>query len=729
MSIQNKFILTISFFVIFMIATVIISLYMIHGKMADASIISLAARQQMLIVKIENETRTLITLLESESSTAEQRQKLISVTTLFEQSLIALKDGGFTKDNHGAQIKLPASVGATKIQLATIQSLWEPAQKAFYLILNPQVDVISDEFYDAINLLNETWQPLFAESVKAVTLLEQASDKKIIQLKLFLFIALFLTFIVAIFSLRFGKKHIITPIHKMLKVLNELRYTDKGTLVQCLPNFGTDEIGQIAKAINKMRYNIYQIYDALQIAHLDALRINQALDNVATSVLIADDNYNIIYINEAAEHLFQKYEVILRQALPHLEVNHLLGHSIDIFDTHPRQLLEKLSATHRTKITLDDLYIEVIINPVLNEMDKRLGWVTEFRDRTEEMATKQEVNAIMFAASQGDFHQRITVVNKKGFFKTFSEIVNETLDSFQQIIDDISEIFAAMARGDLTQVMTNNYTGSLEKLKADVNTTTTQLTHILSVIKKTAEMVNNAAEELTQSNHNLNQRIEKQATSLEETAASMEQQTMTVQQNANHAREAAQLAIHTRELAQQGGEIVGTAVTAMAEIDHSRKTIADIVAVIDKIAFQTNILSLNAAVEAARAGEHGRGFAVVASEVRSLAQRTAIEAKEINQLIKHNIQKINEGTHLVNQSGTTLEEIVTAVKKGSDIISEISRASQEQAAGIQQVNKAVIQLDEITQQNATLVEQVAVASQSMKEQAQSLKEHIAFFKT
>ncbi|EDN68454.1 methyl-accepting chemotaxis protein [Beggiatoa sp. PS] len=536
-----------------MIATVIISLYMINGKTADASVISIAARQQMLIVKIENETRTLITLLESESSTDEQQQKLISVTTLFEQSLIALKEGGFTKDNEGTEIKLPASVGAAKIQLATVQNLWEHVQKAKYLILKPQVDVISDEFYDAINILNEAWKPIFAESVKTVTLLEQASDRKIFQIKLFLFIALFLTFVVATFFLLFGKKHIITPIRKMLTVLDELRNTDQGTLAQCLPNFGTDEIGQIAKAINKMRHNIYHIYDALQMSHLDALRINQALDNVATGVLIADEHYNIIYMNEAAEQLFQKYEIILRQALPHLEVNHLLGHPIDVFKTHPRELLEKLSATHHTRIATDELYIEVIINPVINNVDEHLGWVTEFRDRTEEIATEQEVNAIMYAASQGDFHQRINLTNKKDFFKTFSEIINETLDSFEQIINEISSVFAAIAKGDLTQVMTNNYTGSLERLKADVNTTTTQLTHILSVIKKTAEMVNNAAEELAQSNHHLSQRIEKQATSLEETAASMEQQTMTVQQNANHAREAAQLATHTRKLAQQGG--------------------------------------------------------------------------------------------------------------------------------------------------------------------------------
>jgi len=579
-----------------------------------------------------------------------------------------------------------------------------------------------------LNILAQNWQPLFAESVKASTLLEQASNKKVAHLKIVLFVALFFTFVVAIFSLLVGRKFIVTPIQMMLAATNELR-SKESIFTQPLPDFGKNEIGQIAKAMNEMHLNISNIYEALQMAHLDALRINQALDKVTTSVLIADYNYNIIYVNEAAEQLFKKYEIILHQALPDLDAKHLLGHAIDIFNTHPREFLAKLSTTHYTNISLDELYIDVIINPVINDTNERLGWVTEFRDRSEEKATELEVNAVMQAASQGDFSQQIDLKNKKGFFRNFSQIVNQTIDSFEQIILEISQVFAAMANGDLTHIMRNNYVGSLEKLKADVNTTIVQLTHIISILKEISEAVNHSAEDFLQSNQRLNRRIEKQASSLEETAASMEQQTITVQQNATHAREAAQLATHTRELAQQGGEIIGTAVAAMTEIDQNRKTIAKIINVIDKIAFKTNILSLNAAVEAARAGEHGRGFAVVASEVRNLAQQTAVEAKEISDLIQQNVSRINDGTRLVNQSGTTLEEIVTAVKKVSDFISEIAVASQEQAAGIQQVNKAVTQLDEITQQNANLIEQTTVASQSMKKQAKTLKQHIAFFKT
>ena len=728
MSIQTKFIVIISFFVFFMMITVATSLYIINNKMTDAMIISLAAKQQMLIIKIENETRTLITLLESESSTQEQRQQLFSTLTLFDQNLTALKEGGIIKNSNETEIKLPTSVGAIEAQLIVVQNLWQPTQQALNVILKPQIDVISNTFSNALHILEQNWQPIFAESVQTVILLEQAFDKKVVHLKMILFITLFFTFVVAAFALLLGKKYIVTPIQMMLAATNELR-SNESVLSQRLPDFGKDEIGQIAKAINEMRLNIYNIYEALQMAHLDALRINQALDNVTTSVLIADYNYNIIYVNAAAEQLFQKYAILLQQALPALKAEQLLGHSIDIFNTHPRELLDQLSTTHYTNIILDNLYIDVIINPVINDVDERLGWVTEFRDRSEEMATELEVNTIMQSASQGSFNQRIDLINKKGFFRNFSEIINQTLDSFEQIIAEISQVFAAMASGDLTHIMTNNYVGSLEKLKADVNTTIVQLTHVLSIIKKTAETVNQAAEDFSQSNQRLNRRIEKQASSLEETAASMEQQTITVQQNATHAREAAQLATYARELAQQGGEIVGTAVAAMTEIDQNRKTIAKIINVIDKIAFQTNILSLNAAVEAARAGEHGRGFAVVASEVRSLAQQTAVEAKEISDLIQQNVSRINDGTRLVNQSGNTLEEIVMAVKKVSDFISEIAVASQEQSAGIQQVNKAITQLDEITQQNASLIEQTTLGSQSMQKQAQVLKKHVTFFKT
>ena len=220
-------------------------------------------------------------------------------------------------------------------------------------------------------------------------------------------------------------------------------------------------------------------------------------------------------------------------------------------------------------------------------------------------------------------------------------------------------------------------------------------------------------------------RSEEQSSSLEETASSMEEMTTTVKQNADNAGQANQLAIAARDQAEKGGTVVSQAVKAMADINDASKKIADIIGVIDDIAFQTNLLALNAAVEAARAGEQGRGFAVVASEVRSLAGRSATAAKEIKELIQDSVRKVEDGSVLVTQSGQTLEKIVASVKKVSDIVAEIAAASREQSSGIEQVNRAVMQMDELTQQNAALVEEATAASQAMAEQVRGLNEMLA----
>ncbi|BAP55247.1 methyl-accepting chemotaxis protein [Thioploca ingrica] len=483
--------------------------------------------------------------------------------------------------------------------------------------------------------------------------------------------------------------------------------------------------------LNKTQHQLQERIEEEQRTAESALRVNRALEKATTSVMITDVDYNIIYLNESAHCLFKTEENKIRQDLPHFDANQLLGKNLDTFHKNPtyqRQILAQLADTRRARVTIGELTLDHIITPVFNKNGERLGIVIEFNNRTLEIATEQEINAVIHAASQSDFQQRIDLEGKTGFFYTFSEGINQVLNFNQLAIEDIMRILTALAQGDLTQQIENNYRGAFEQLKNDINATIEKLTEMVAVIAQSAAVVNDAAEELSQGNINLSQRTEQQAASLEETAASMEQMTSTVQQNADNAQQASQLALSATEQAVRGGKVVNAAIKAIIEINKSSQKITDIIGVIDEIAFQTNLLALNAAVESARAGEQGRGFAVVAAEVRNLAQRSAEAAKEIKSLIKDSVTKVEEGTQLANQSGESLEAIVISVKKVNDIISEMAAASKEQSGGIQQINTAITQMDEMTQKNAALVGEAIAASDAMREQAQMLKEQVMLFK-
>jgi methyl-accepting chemotaxis protein len=416
-------------------------------------------------------------------------------------------------------------------------------------------------------------------------------------------------------------------------------------------------------------------------------RINSALKNsldaVTAKIMATDENYNIIFVNKAAADLMLSAQPEIRKNLPNFDASRLLGSNIDVFDkrpSHQRALLGELKGTMNAQVELGSLTLSLTGNPMYDESGARLGTVMEWVDRTEALRTERELQEVIAAVMDGNMTARIELSGKAGFFAMLSEKINELVEGFGEVVGRVKLAAGEVARG---------------------------------------------VQEISQGNEDLSSRTEAQASSLEETASSMEQMTASVRQNADNSGQANQLAAAARDQAEKGGAVVASAVKAMSEINQSSKKIADIIGVIDEIAFQTNLLALNAAVEAARAGEQGRGFAVVASEVRNLAGRSATAAKEIKALIRDSVQKVDEGSTLVGQSGQTLEHIVSAVKKVSDIIAEIAASSQEQSSGIDQVNTAVTRLDEMTQQNAGLVEQATAASKSMANQSRTLSDLLA----
>ena len=537
-----------------------------------------------------------------------------------------------------------------------------------------------------------------------------------------------------------------------------------------------------------------------------AVQQKLALDTCTANVMMADANFNIIYMNSALTRFLKEAQADVKKDLPNFDADKLVGQNMDIFHKNPahqRGMVGKLDGEYRTSILVGGRSFNLVANPIFDEQGTRLGTCVEWQDgialgMAEAINKSQAViefsldgmilkandnflNAMGYSLDEikGKHHSIFvdrayaSTPDYKQFWEALARGEAQTSEfkryakggreiwiqaSYNPILDlrgkvvrviktatDITEMVSTrmenergmneavrvmneVAEGSLMHKMEGEYQGAFGDIKRALNTTIDKLIEVVMGIKEATDSVNSAASEIASGSQDLSTRTENQASSLEETAASMEELTGTVQSNAENSKQADNLSGEARQVATKGGAVVQTAIDAMGRIEQSSQKISDIIGVIDEIAFQTNLLALNAAVEAARAGEAGKGFAVVASEVRSLAGRSASASKEIKALIQESVAQVKSGSELVNQTGTTLEGIVASVAKVADIIAAIAEASREQSSGISEINTAVAQMDEMTQQNAALVQETTAAAQSLAQKGIELGRLISFFR-
>jgi methyl-accepting chemotaxis protein len=491
-----------------------------------------------------------------------------------------------------------------------------------------------------------------------------------------------------------------------------------------------DQFGDLFRAIYGTGVKLGSDLGDSRQATADSLRIIQGLENVQSSVLIANSNLEIIFVNRAAKALFSKAERDINQQLPNFRADKLLGSNIDIFHKNPahqRNLLKNLNDSITSRLELAGRSMQVIAKPVISGNGERIGYIAEWQDRTQEKHIEREIEDLVNAVKAGQLNARIDLAGKEGFAELLSISINGLTDVIENAFTDINNVIRKMADGDLTDTIQSDYQGTYAECKDNINNAMFKISELIVQIHDASAFVNNSSQEMASGNNNLSQRVEQQAMSLEETAKSMHKLSSAVKSNADNTHQAAKVVQSATQLAEKGGDVVRSAITAMQEINESSNKIAEIIGVIDEIAFQTNLLALNASVEAARAGEQGRGFSVVATEVRNLAQRSANAAAQSSDLIQNSVQKVRAGTAFVNETGAALMEIVDSIAQVGEIVGQITASSSEQSAGISQVNNAIAQMDDITQQNAALAEEAAAGSMAMSDQSAKMTKLLDFF--
>lgn len=604
------------------------------------------------------------------------------------------------------------SINAVNVSLELLHQEVLDARKLSYSPVEyfEKMTIAIDDIYQLNSLLTKELNVLLENRIN--------NEQTALYVEL-LFIIVFI--IIGIFLAYSITRNAVLKLDETIKVFEHI---GNGNLDNDLSNNDSDEFGEVFNALDQMQVTLKEKGESVG-------RLTSAVEGMTTNIMMADLKGNIVYANPAVLNMLRRREVALKSALPAYSTDTLVGANFDTFHKNPAHqqnlLGNEANLPFDTEITIAGLTFQLIAIALKDEDGNHIGTAVQWLDLTEEKDAQGQVEQLITDAIAGQLESRINTKEYTGFMKTLGDNINNLMNAIVEPLSDAIEVAQSLADGDLSKSMAGQYGGEFLALAKAMNGSIGNLSNMVDEIRHASTNVFDSAREIASGNNELSHRTESQASSLEETASAMEELTSTVQQNAENTTEASKLSNSVMEKASNGGSVVQSAITAMSDINKSSKKIADIISVIDEIAFQTNLLALNAAVEAARAGEQGRGFAVVAAEVRNLAQRSAGAAKEIKGLINDSVDAVGQGTKLVDETGQTFSELVTAIEDVSKMISDIDSAGKEQSAGIGEVSAAVSQMDEMTQQNAALVEEAAASSKSMEEQSQALLDQVAYF--